>query len=305
MGPASVLRSEHAILDRVLGALTVVADRLESAGAVPTSLLEAAIDFIAGFVDGCHHAKENLLFDLLDGRDDVVPPGLLADLRAHHADARRRLAGLRALTVAGDEALARRLRDYVGFMRSHLALEQADLFPRLEAALGPAEVARIEVVWNELEERVAGPAARAALVELADTVARAAAASDGNPPPRPTTAAGIMRPDVPAVAPQDSLARAADVMARLEIRELPVVEDGRLVGIITRRDMEPHLGHFEWTAVGVAMTSDPVTVHPDAAAATVASLLLARAFNAVPVALGTSLLGMVGRADLLRLFAMP
>jgi CBS domain-containing protein/hemerythrin-like domain-containing protein len=287
----------------VLGALSAVAARVESGDSAPASLHEAAVDFIGAFVDRCHHAKEELIFDVLEGRHDAVSSALLADLRAHHVDARRRLEELRAPAIAGDPAFAERVREYVRLLRLHLAREETELFPRLEEVLGPADLARIEQAWDELETRVAGPAARAALVELADTVASVGDMRPGTPLPRPASAAAVMRPDVPAVAPQDSLARVADIMGRLAIRELPVVENGQLVGIITRRDMEPHLGHFEWTTVATAMTPDPVTVPPDADAAVAASVLLSRAFNAVPVAVGTTLLGMLGRADLLRLLA--
>jgi hypothetical protein len=82
-------------------------------------------------------------------------------------------------------------------------------------------------------------------------------------------------------------------MESLGTREVPVVEERALVGILTRTDMEPYRGHFEWTAVRSAMTPDPVTVLPDAPIREVLNLFLDRGFNCVPVSAGGELLGII------------
>jgi CBS domain-containing protein len=103
-----------------------------------------------------------------------------------------------------------------------------------------------------------------------------------------------------SVAPGDSLARAAEIMESLGTREVPVIDGRALVGILTRTDMEPYRGHFEWTPVQAAMTHDPVSVSPEAPIGEVMSLLLERGFNSVPVTAGGELLGMIARTDVLR-----
>jgi CBS domain-containing protein len=113
----------------------------------------------------------------------------------------------------------------------------------------------------------------------------------------------VVRPRRVALAPGDSLARAADLMESLGARELPVVDGCDLVGILTQSDLQPHRGHYEWTTVRAAMTPDPVTVEPETPVRAVARLLLERSFNSVPVTTGRVLLGMIGRSDLLRLLA--
>lgn len=110
-----------------------------------------------------------------------------------------------------------------------------------------------------------------------------------------------MRAQRHAVRPEDSLARARAIMDTLGTREVPVVDAGTLVGILVRSDLEPHHGHFEWTPVRAAMTPDPVTVAPDTAAAAAARMLIERAFNGLPVTVGSALVGMLRRSDLLRL----
>ena len=46
-----------------------------------------------------------------------------------------------------------------------------------------------------------------------------------------------MRPDVLTVSPEDSIIELADVMAGQKPKIYPVVENGRLAGVITRRDV--------------------------------------------------------------------
>lgn len=45
---------------------------------------------------------------------------------------------------------------------------------------------------------------------------------------------------VHAVGPDDSLSRASQLFALYSFRRVPVVENGRLVGIVTRRDLMNH-----------------------------------------------------------------
>lgn len=123
-------------------------------------------------------------------------------------------------------------------------------------------------------------------------------------PERPSgewiTAGDLMRRVESALHPSDTLARAAERMTALGVRELPVVDGDRLVGIIAQIDLLPYRGHFEWTAVRAAMSGEPVTVGAEALLPAVAALLLERGINSVPVVAGDRLVGMVSRMDLLR-----
>jgi CBS domain-containing protein len=113
----------------------------------------------------------------------------------------------------------------------------------------------------------------------------------------------VMRSDPPTVGPEQSLARAAEIMAAAGTRELPVVDGGLLVGILTRSDMEPFRGHYEWTAVRAVMTTELLALDPSTPIRAAAGSLLERGFNSVPVTSGGVLLGMVARSDLLRVLA--
>jgi len=53
---------------------------------------------------------------------------------------------------------------------------------------------------------------------------------------------GVMSRNLHEVGPDDSIEEAAGIMTRHRINRLPVVEDGRLVGIVTRGDIISGLG---------------------------------------------------------------
>ena len=73
------------------------------------------------------------------------------------------------------------------------------------------------------------------------------------------TVGEIMTKELVTVEPEDSVARVAELMERTRIGGLPVVEDGRLVGIITSRDIRRcHPNRL----IADAMTKEVVTVPP-------------------------------------------
>jgi CBS domain-containing protein len=56
-----------------------------------------------------------------------------------------------------------------------------------------------------------------------------------------TTAADVMTRDVFTVGPNDDIADAATLMTDKRVNPIPVVNQGRLVGIISRRDILRHI----------------------------------------------------------------
>jgi CBS domain-containing protein len=115
------------------------------------------------------------------------------------------------------------------------------------------------------------------------------------------TIEGLMRRDPVTITPLDTLAAAQSLMQRASVRQLPVVEKGALIGMLSERDLRAHSGYLERTKVDAAMSEGLIVVSPKDSAARAARLLLDRKINAVPVVEDGRLVGIVSRSDLLRL----
>ena len=102
------------------------------------------------------------------------------------------------------------------------------------------------------------------------------------------------------IRPSDTLAVAKKLMDAGHFRRLPVVENDKLVGIITERDLRQHWGYLDSTKVDAAMTSDPVTVTPRDTAEDAAHLMLLHKIGGLPVVDNRELVGILSTSDLIR-----
>ncbi len=109
----------------------------------------------------------------------------------------------------------------------------------------------------------------------------------------------LMTRDVVVVSPAVSLGVATGMMERLRIRHLPVVESGRLVGILSDRDL---LKQDRALTCGEVMTVAPVTSAAGSSVGRVAQLMLEHKIDSIPiVAPSGKLIGLVTSTDLLGL----
>jgi acetoin utilization protein AcuB len=130
--------------------------------------------------------------------------------------------------------------------------------------------------------------------------------------PDPDQIGTWMTSPVRVIAPGTSVRAAQAMMMGWNIRRLPVVEDGRLVGIVTQGDLRESrplhsdsLNPFAWRAeraVSSVMTSDPITVTPTTTVSAAARLMVDQKIGGLPVldAAGT-LVGIITESDLIRL----
>lgn len=127
------------------------------------------------------------------------------------------------------------------------------------------------------------------------------------------TVAQIMTTDVITVGPQSSVATAIRLMRQGQLRRLPVVEDGVLVGIVTSGDLrritglasilkDPSQDNFLWRHIPVAnvMSRSPISLTPDAPISAAAQLLVTHKIGGLPVVDQGRLVGIITVTDLLQ-----
>jgi CBS domain-containing protein len=139
----------------------------------------------------------------------------------------------------------------------------------------------------------------------------------------------VMETDWPTLGPESTVEEAIKLFAEERVSGAPVIEDGRLVGIITEGDLifqdadvkAPGfldilggivpLGDTDeyrrealksaGVTVGEVMTDDPVTVAPEATLAETATIMADRRKKILPVVEGGQLVGVITRMDILTL----
>jgi acetoin utilization protein AcuB len=100
------------------------------------------------------------------------------------------------------------------------------------------------------------------------------------------------------IEPGDTLARADARMKAGGFRRLPVVHEGKLIGILSEYDLRRYLESLYSTLVIAAMTPNPVTVSPYATLEHAVALLKAEEIGALPVVEHGKLIGIVTASNL-------
>jgi acetoin utilization protein AcuB len=113
------------------------------------------------------------------------------------------------------------------------------------------------------------------------------------------TVADRMTPRPISVAPSDMLAAAEKTMTAGRFRALPVVEKGRLVGILSDRDLLRLIDHQGEITVKEAMTRLVVTVKPETSLEEAARLLVNHKIGALPVMQRGRVIGIITSTDIL------
>ena len=111
----------------------------------------------------------------------------------------------------------------------------------------------------------------------------------------------VMRTELVTVAPDATVAEAAELMSIHHVGAALITRDERLLGIFTERDIVRALAG-EHDAAGHAveawMTAEPIALSPDASATDALRCMLDEGFRHVPVVEDGRLVGIVSIRDL-------
>ncbi|MFQ5595626.1 MAG: CBS domain-containing protein [Anaerolineae bacterium] len=108
------------------------------------------------------------------------------------------------------------------------------------------------------------------------------------------------------IEPDTKIAEAARWMRRYGHEGYPVVRDGKVLGILTRRDVDRAMHHgLDQAVVETYMHKGAVTIAPNASVEELQRLMMEYDVGQVPVVDDGEMIGIVTRTDLLKLWGRP
>jgi hemerythrin-like domain-containing protein len=147
----------------VLLAVEREAGAIRASGKINTPWLTNLIEFFKGFVDKCHHAKEEKEFIprmLRRSQDDT---GLIASILLEHMEGRRIVREISAALPAASKGdskaitlIADELSAYVTMLRGHIQKENRFLFARANEILTDDDQLEMEKGFERIEREEIG-----------------------------------------------------------------------------------------------------------------------------------------------------
>jgi len=126
----------------------------------------------------------------------------------------------------------------------------------------------------------------------------------------------IMSEKIVMISADDRLSTVEDIMTLGRVRHMPVVRGGRLVGVVSERDLlraslsnltafgsEQRRAFLQAVEIRRVMSSPPVVIGPDDTPEQAALVMAEKKIGCLPVVDGDELVGIVTETDLLRYFA--
>ena len=123
----------------------------------------------------------------------------------------------------------------------------------------------------------------------------------------------IMGTHLVTISASDRLSTVEDIMTLGHVRHMPVVQGGRLVGVVSERDLlraslsilsehrdEERRAFLHVVEIERVMSTPPIVVEPDATIEEAALIMAEKKIGCLPVVEGDEVLGMVTETDILR-----
>jgi hemerythrin-like domain-containing protein len=150
---------EHRVIERVLNALEKAVNRLNRGENVYLRFFAGTAVFIKGFVDDCHHKKEeSVLFPALVENGLSKESGPVAVMLAEHEEGRLLAQRMRQATErlqAGDvrahDVVVLNATGYIKLLRQHIYKEDNILFPMADKVIPTDQQEQILDAFTQFE----------------------------------------------------------------------------------------------------------------------------------------------------------
>ena len=160
--PTDILEAEHRVIQKMVGAMAVIAEALEAGREADTETLRGVVEFMRIFADKCHHGKEERhLFPLLEQKG-VPARGCPLAVLVHEHDRGRTLVGQLSEAidaywrdgVSGRAPVAKSLHALVELYPGHIWKEEYLLFPMTNKILNSEEQVVLRQRFEAIEEGI-------------------------------------------------------------------------------------------------------------------------------------------------------
>ena len=175
MQAIQIIQEEHGKLWRVATTMNLVADEVDQGAALPRDFFHAAFAYLEGFVDQCHHPKEDqFLFRLLRLRSDAADI-VLSSLEAEHRFGPGNIGELRSQLQAAQPGqcaeFTQAVRRYTEGLKQHIQTEEREILPLARKALTSTDWNTIDRAFLDNQDPLFGSQAREDFRELYHRVA--------------------------------------------------------------------------------------------------------------------------------------
>jgi sulfide:quinone oxidoreductase len=305
---------------KLLPARSIEADSVVALPSLSGQRIDGVPQTRDGFVPVDRHGRVDGLPDVYAAGDITRFPVKQGGLAAQQAD-----AAAEAIAAAAGAAIDP--QPFRPILRGLLLTGDAPRYLRRDVAAGEAGTTSVDALW--------WPPAKLVGRRLAPFLARLAGSTYEEPPAAPGsvvverelgaedlaraerrpfveeddgsgTVAEVMTDEPLIVAPEDTLGEVAERMTTLDVGSALVADYGRLIGIVTSRDLLRAFAgriHSSEARVREWMTAEPISVSRDAPLAAALRLMNEHAFHHLPVVEGERAVGLVGMRSVARALA--
>jgi hemerythrin-like domain-containing protein len=178
MQATQTLMEEHRVIERVLTALQIAANRVSRGeGIRPAFFVNAAL-FIQNFADGCHHRKEEgVLFIAMNNSGVPAQGGPIGVMLAEHEQGRaftRAMKDAAQKWEAGDlsaqAAVVQNALGYVALLRQHIQKEDNILFPMADRVIPTDRQEKVAADFEHIEHEETGEGVHEKYLALAEVL---------------------------------------------------------------------------------------------------------------------------------------
>jgi CBS domain-containing protein len=126
----------------------------------------------------------------------------------------------------------------------------------------------------------------------------------------------VMQKSIVTISASETLSTVEDIMTLGQVRHIPVVQAGRLVGVVSHRDLlraslsnlsdhrdDERRMFLHVVEIARVMSTPPVVVTPDVTVGEAALIMAERKIGCLPVLEADELVGMITETDILHLVA--